>query len=265
MELDEKIDSLDTELDNLNTKVENDKEELFSLVATLRAEVYMSMQELQDTVQKIKDESVPINHASEETKYGVGTTTEYGHLKIWDGTYPFPQKDDSVACSGYYASLLNHNITTGLAENKKLIAEITPTVLFEQEPTTGENNYQATINTSLSWKDFETIQIFYYFIDAFAQIPRISSATVTNINVPGNSDEVALDITETQFRTIHSTWRFCDTNTLIVSQAWMDVAYMEESKEIVFCQVEYDVTKEHRECPIYVTKIIGIEKKQDND
>ena len=294
VELDEEIDSLDTELDNLNTKVENYKveakanldeaignlnakvddyvqkltlniEEIDTKVETYKTDTYEKIDSLNTQIEEkiieLKGEYAPINHASEETKYGVGTTTEYGHLKIWDGGYPFPQKDDSVACSGYYASLLNYNITTGLAENKKLIAEITPTVLFEQESTTGENNYQVTINTSLNWEDFETIQIFY--IDTFTSVPRISSATVTNVSESG--DEVALNITDTIYRTTHSIWKFNNTNILTVARAWTNVVYMKEGKEIVFSQVDYDVTTKHRECPIYVTKIIGIEKKQDND
>lgn len=42
-------------------------------------------QKLNDNFQELYDNKVPMNHASTSTAYGVGTTTNYGHVKVTSG------------------------------------------------------------------------------------------------------------------------------------------------------------------------------------
>lgn len=42
-------------------------------------------QKLNDNFQELYDNKVPMNHASVSTAYGVGTTTNYGHVKATSG------------------------------------------------------------------------------------------------------------------------------------------------------------------------------------
>lgn len=100
---------------------------------TIDNEVTTKLEELQENVNSVSnsvDTKAPINHASTEATYGLGTETNYGHVKVTDQVDTSNAvKGGSIAVSPYIISEINGNLVGGngtLIYNPTVLEGLTP-------------------------------------------------------------------------------------------------------------------------------------------